>query len=294
MPTRSHSCTATSSAGSFSSGSPAKTLAHTRSQSSPSRSRTNSVAKSMARALKYCPNEKLLSISKKVRWLPSSPTSSMSGVRKHFWTVVVSSAGGCSRPRKNGICGCIPALVSSVERSSARGISEAEGRRRWPFSSKNERYPSRSSAVVRMPSIVRPSAAGAAGLRLLLDRDLGADLLERAADQPRHVHLRDADLLGDLGLRQALEEAKVQDRPLALVEHAEAGREHGAILGDLVLVLDLAERLERIELAVLVGAAARRERERRVGAPRLERLQHLFLLDPGRLRELGNRRRARQ
>ena len=58
------------------------------------------------------------------------------GRRKHFCTVVVSGAGGCSRPRKYGICGCIPAVVSSVERSSARGISDQEGRRRWPFSSK--------------------------------------------------------------------------------------------------------------------------------------------------------------
>src|ERR687883_881125 len=74
----------------------------------------------------------------------------MSGVRKHFWTVAVVGAGGCSRPRKYGICGCIPALVSSVERSSARGISDSDGRRRWPFSSKNERKPSRSSADVRI------------------------------------------------------------------------------------------------------------------------------------------------
>ena len=44
----------------------------------------NSVANSIAPSLKYWPNEKLPSISKKVRWWPSSPTSSMSGVRKHF------------------------------------------------------------------------------------------------------------------------------------------------------------------------------------------------------------------
>jgi hypothetical protein len=41
----------------------------------------------------------------------------------------------------------MPALVRSVERSSARGISDADGQRRWLFSSKNERNPSRSSAV---------------------------------------------------------------------------------------------------------------------------------------------------
>ena len=60
----------------------------------------------------------------------SSPTSSMSGVRKHFCAVVVSGAGGGSRPRKNGICGCIPAVVSRVEWSSARGTSEYDGQRK--------------------------------------------------------------------------------------------------------------------------------------------------------------------
>ena len=71
----------------------------------------NSVAYSIAPSLKYRPNEKLPSISKNVRWKVSRPTSSMSCVRKTFWHVVVNGAGGGSRPRKNGICGCIPALV---------------------------------------------------------------------------------------------------------------------------------------------------------------------------------------
>jgi hypothetical protein len=75
----------------------------------------------------------------------------MSTVRKTFWAVVVVGAGGASRPRKNGICGCIPALVRSVEWSSARGIREADGQRRWPFSSKKERKPSRSYALVCTP-----------------------------------------------------------------------------------------------------------------------------------------------
>src|SRR5215208_1304511 len=78
----------------------------------------------------------------------------MSGVRKHFCAVVVSGAGGASRPRKNGICGCIPAVVSSVDRSSDRGTSEADGRRRWPFCSKYERKPSRISADVLIREIV--------------------------------------------------------------------------------------------------------------------------------------------
>src|SRR5207244_3273663 len=117
--------------------------------------KTNSQASSIAPSLKYCPNEKLPSISKKVRWKVSSPTSSMSGVRKHFCAVVRSGAGGCSRPRKNGINGCIPALFRSVEWSQSGGTSEAEGCRVCPFASKNERKPSRSSAVVRTRVIVR-------------------------------------------------------------------------------------------------------------------------------------------
>ena len=112
---------------------------------------TNSRANSIAPSLKYCPNEKLPSISKNVRWCPSRPTSSMSTVRKHFCDSVVRSAGGGSWPRKNGICGCIPAVTRSVESSPARGTSEVDGQRRWPRSSKNERKPSRSSAVVRIP-----------------------------------------------------------------------------------------------------------------------------------------------
>ena len=67
IPARSQSEIATSSGPSFSSGSPAWTDTQIRSQSSFRRSRRNSVAYSTAPSLKYCPNEKLPSISKKVR-----------------------------------------------------------------------------------------------------------------------------------------------------------------------------------------------------------------------------------
>ncbi len=60
----------------------------------------NSVAYSIAPSLKYRPNDQLPSISKKVRWDVSSPTSSMSTVRKTFWTFATSGAGGSSRFRK--------------------------------------------------------------------------------------------------------------------------------------------------------------------------------------------------
>ena len=67
MPIFSQRSIATSSGPSFSSGSPAWTLTQIRSQSSFRRSRTNSVAYAIAPSLKYWPNEKLPSISKKVR-----------------------------------------------------------------------------------------------------------------------------------------------------------------------------------------------------------------------------------
>ena len=98
---------------------------------------------------------------------------------------------------------------------------------------------------------------GPAGRCLFFLDDLGADLLERAPDQPRDVHLRDPDLLRDLRLREPVEEAQVQDATLAFVERTEARLEHGAVLRDLVLVLLLADRLERVELVVPVTTARR-------------------------------------
>src|SRR5919204_24393 len=77
------------------------------------------------------------------------------------------------------------------------------------------------------------------------------------------MHLRDADLLRDLRLRQSFEEAEVQDPAFALVEHSEAGCEHGAILGYLVLVLLGADRFERVELLAVVRVAPRQRAHKR-------------------------------
>jgi hypothetical protein len=44
----------------------------------------------------------------------------------------------------------MPAMMKSVVGSSAGGMIDADARRTWPFSSKKERKPSRSSAVVRI------------------------------------------------------------------------------------------------------------------------------------------------
>src|SRR5919197_2203222 len=185
-------------------------------------------------------------------------------------------------------------MMKSVVGSSGGGITDAAGSRKWPFSSKKERNPSRSSAVVRTRSILGALLGGARAPaeRFLLELDLLADLLERAPDQPRHVHLRDPDPLRDLRLRQALEEAEVEDRPLALVERLETRLEHGPLLRDLVARLLRADRLHRIDVFVAVEPDARRERERAICAAALERLEHLLLLGARGVRELRDRRRA--
>src|SRR5262249_15066163 len=149
----------------------------------------------------------------------------------------------------------------------------------------------RPAAACPETEIASAPSVGGLPRNFFLGGDFLADLLQRPANEPRDVHLRDADLLRDLRLRQPFEETQVEDRPLAVVEHAEAGLEQRAVLRDLVLVLDLAERLERIELLAVLLSPALRERERRVRAAGLERLEHLFLLDTGGLRELGDRRR---
>src|SRR5207244_5709056 len=121
------------------------------------------------------------------------------------------------------------------------------------------------------------SGARPNGLALgLFAGDLLADLLQGSPDQARDVHLRDADLLGELRLRQAVEEAQAEDRPLALVEDAEARREDSTVLRDLVLVLLDADRLERVDVIFVVASAgARGQRERCVRATALERLEHV-------------------
>ena len=50
---------------------------------------------------------------------------------------------------------------------------------------------------------------------------------------------------------------------LALVERSQAGSEDGSVLADLILVLDLPERLERIEVRAVVTACRRGLEEKR-------------------------------
>ena len=62
------------------------------------------------------------------------PTSSMSGVRTHFWIDVARGYGAGTSPRKYGLNCTMPALTNSSCGSSR--ISEALGTGVWPAFSK--------------------------------------------------------------------------------------------------------------------------------------------------------------
>ena len=51
------------------------------------------------------------------------------------------------------------------------------------------------------------------------------ELLQGLRDESRYVHLRDPELISDLGLRPALEEAEVEDLALAFGKVTERRRE---------------------------------------------------------------------
>src|SRR5581483_5715300 len=119
-----------------------------------------------------------------------------------------------------------------------------------------------AAATLRAAAAIRataPRAPAPGGFGLFLE--LLAHAVDRLPDQPRHVHLRDPHLLGDLGLRHAEEEAHVQDLPLPLLELLEALAQQLALLGQLVALVLVAEVLERVGgVVVAVVRAGRRQR----------------------------------
>src|SRR5215218_7315892 len=155
---------------------------------------------------------------------------------------------------------------------------------RWRCLSASRRRCSRWPAG--LPSRARPAARTA---RRSLE--LGAHRGERAADQPRDVHLRQADALGDLRLRQSLLEAHAQDLALALRQVVERRTERRAVLAAVELSVLGADRVHRLA-AVVVTAGTGVERQGGVGGPDLHRLEHLLVGRPERLGDLGDARRV--
>src|SRR4051794_37023169 len=118
--------------------------------------------------------------------------------------------------------------------------------------------------------------------------DRVAHRVDRATDQPRHMHLRDADGTGNLALREALVVAQADDLALALAEAVEAAAQEDPVLGELVALVVAADRVERS------GALGERlvERHHPVGVGRAHRVEDLLDAGAQRGRELGHGRRA--
>ncbi len=98
------------------------------------------------------------------------------------------------------------------------------------------------------------------------------------------------ELGGDLRLRHLPVEAELDDAPLALVQGSEPFGHDGSVRDAVECFVVEAERLRQRVLATV--ADGRVERTQRVRVRRVERVDHLFLVGPGRLGELGHRRRA--
>ena len=183
--------------------------------------------------------------------------------------VATSGAGGSSLPRKYGISGCIPALMNSVVWSSARGISDAEGRRTWPFSSKKARKPSRSSAVVRIGRLLEAISSRIFSSARRISRETCI------CEMPTCWAIWDCVSPSKNRRWRIIRSRSSSTRKPRL--------EHGPLLGEPISGLLGADRLERVELILVVAPAdTGRERDGAVRAAALERLEHL-LLGAGRL-----------
>src|SRR5215204_3321683 len=104
----------------------------------------------------------------------------------------------------------------------------------------SEKRFARNSASVTCQTLRLPECRLSDSAGVLGDR---AQALERSPDQPRDVHLRDADALRDLGLRQILDEAQVQHDPVARRQRRQRRRDRRAVLDQLEAAILDADRL---------------------------------------------------
>src|SRR3954449_8945021 len=111
---------------------------------------------------------------------------------------------------------------------------------------------------------------------------------EGLADEPRDLHLRDTDALGDLGLRHVALEAQAQDLAVALAEDVEGVVEQDADLRAAELGIGAAERLG--QRRVLAGRLVERARAVRLRA--LQRVEHVLEAGADLLAQLLDGRRA--
>src|SRR4029079_4078828 len=122
----------------------------------------------------------------------------------------------------------------------------------------------------------------------------GFEALERSAQQPRHVHLRVADSLADLALREVLHEAQLEHLPLDLRELAPRAGDRLAILDEVERRVVVTQQVhERGRLAIVADDGSV-ERRRLVAGRGLLSLQHLLDAAAQMLRHLAHLGRAAQ
>src|SRR5580693_5115049 len=151
----------------------------------------------------------------------------------------------------------------------------------WPrYSSRRASGPWRACR----PSL-RPTARGKPGL-VVCSKPL-AELRQRPGEQPGDVHLRDAELGGDLRLGHVAEEAQHQDPLLPRRQALEQRLERLPVLHTLQGLVEHSQRFSHCR-GVLVTRVRRVERDRGVRVGGLQALEHLFLAHLQVSRELGH------
>ena len=125
---------------------------------------------------------------------------------------------------------CASRWVSSASTSSSASSSACAS-----SSSSDRLMQPRSSPRAISAATSGREVSSCATARMLRSRGAGCrEAVERAPQQARHVHLGDADALGDLRLGQVLLEAKPQDQPLARGQRLQGAAQRLADLDELV------------------------------------------------------------
>src|SRR5581483_6813140 len=209
-------------------------------------------------------------------------TTSAGAARRRFWR------------RARSRSDCDPCAARRTRRSASRRAAPASrpaGSATTAWRRLLHRRRTRSPRARKPPRRLRgATTARSAPLLLLLEEVL--ELLERLLLQARDVHLGDVEAIRDLGLRDALVEAQVQNDALAAGEHLEGALEVGAVFEQLqpgVVLPDVVR--ERLRLLVAFAVELGVEREEVVRLAQLLRFQNVFLRCAEMLRQLGDGRR---
>src|SRR5215204_6576120 len=150
------------------------------------------------------------------------------------------------------------------------GIRDALGYSLWPRSPKKSRNRRRISLLCMRP--IRGQFADLALMFQVLQFD--PQVLQRAPEEAGDVHLADADVVRDLGLRLALVEAELQDLLLLILDALDGLLEQDPVLQPFYrgLIVGL-EVHDRVPLRLIL-AYGRVEAGRVVSPPERQRLRH--------------------